>query len=288
MTRVFSREWRVSAFIPKSRSTPSPMSLSGTTLPASRSVSRGKSRVASVPALRPNVSREVEAHLGSAKNLGGPSLVLAIFFASERVMRPSSFRSPALTVKCAFLASLRLMWPSLLVSALTGVLGIFVSGGGGGAGRCVERVETHTRFLAERSVARFFRARISTRPVPVDRLLKTQRPSLALAPCTGAWFGVWRGPSAGSRRSRRRGGRRERARRGPRRPRREARPRLRARFGSPIARRRSATAVGVSPRRGFFGPMRRPRRRALRSGARPRASACTWARTGTSTARCVS
>jgi hypothetical protein len=55
------------------------------------------------------------------------------------------------------LASLRLMWPSLLVSALTGVLGIFVSGGVGGAGRCVERVETHTRFLAERSVARFFR-----------------------------------------------------------------------------------------------------------------------------------
>ena len=103
-------------------------------------------------------------------------MVLAIFFASERVMRPSSFRSPALTVKCAFLASLRLMWPSLLVSALTGVLGIFVSGGVGGAGRCVERVETHTRFLAERSVARFFRARISTRPVPVDRLLKTQRP----------------------------------------------------------------------------------------------------------------
>lgn len=230
-------------------------------------------------------------------------MVLAIFFASERVMRPSSFRSPALTVKCAFLASLRLMWPSLLVSALTGVLGIFVSGvweARGGVLNASKRARVSSPSEASRPGRFFFRVgssgradRVARFDPEVDRALLKRAgvvflKSLALAPCTGAWFGVWRGPSAGSRRSRRRGGRRERARRGPRRPRREARPRRRARFGYPIARRRSATSVGVSPRRGFFGTPRRPRRRALWSGARPRASACTWARTGTSTARCVS
>lgn len=58
-------------------------------------------------------------------NLGGPSLVFAIFAASDRVIRPSSFKSPGVTTKFAPLASEREMWPSLFVSAFAGVLGIF-------------------------------------------------------------------------------------------------------------------------------------------------------------------
>ena len=104
--------------------------------------------------------------------MGGPSLVLAIFFASERVMRPSSFRSPALTVKCAFLASLRLMWPSLLVSALTGVLGIFVSGvweARGGALNASKRARVSSPSEASRPGRFFFRLGSSGRADRVAR-----------------------------------------------------------------------------------------------------------------------
>ena len=108
-------------------------------------------------------------YFSSSRNFGGPSLVFAIRAASLLVIRPSSFKSPACTLKdLTALDSERLTLPSLFLSAfMDGVLGIF------GAGvrwrcRCCASVERFRGAGAGRTNASF-RARFEMMQIFVDR-----------------------------------------------------------------------------------------------------------------------